>query len=29
MVEGDDEARVREYAEDLAAALQRSLGGTV
>jgi phosphoglucosamine mutase len=29
MVEGDDEARVRELASDLAAALQRSLGGTV
>ena len=26
MVEGDDAARVREYAEDLASALQRSLG---
>jgi phosphoglucosamine mutase len=28
MVEGDDEARVRELASELAAALQRSLGGT-
>ncbi len=28
MVEGDDEVRVREYAEDLAAALQRSLAGS-
>jgi phosphoglucosamine mutase len=27
MVEGDDERRVREYAEELASALQRSLGG--
>jgi len=27
MVEGDDESRVREYAEELAAELQRSLGG--
>jgi len=27
MVEGDDEVRVREYAEDLAAELQRSLAG--
>jgi Phosphomannomutase len=28
MVEGDDEARVRSYAADLAAALQRSLAGS-
>jgi len=27
MVEGDDEVRVREFAEDLAGELQRSLGG--
>ena len=29
MVEGDDETRVREYAEELASALQRSLGEAV
>jgi phosphoglucosamine mutase len=29
MVEGEDEARVREYAEELAGRLQRSVGGTV
>ena len=29
MVEGEDEARVREYAEELATRLQRSVGGMV
>jgi len=29
MVEGEDEARVREYAEELASRLQRSVGGRV
>jgi phosphoglucosamine mutase len=29
MVEGEDEARVREYAEELATRLQRSVGGVV
>jgi phosphoglucosamine mutase len=29
MVEGEDEARVREYAEELAGRLQRSVGGRV
>src|SRR4029453_10240895 len=29
MVEGDDEARVRSYAAELASALQRSLAGSI